>query len=95
MKLFTLLPALLVAVIILATPAGAQAIAQNCTAENQQSSECCPVRDPQHDPETNDDGQENCGQRLDIVKTIMPIIGIILLTGGIVGAVIWERRRLG
>lgn len=95
MKLFALLLLSLLVPFILVSSAGAQATFQNCTPESQQSPECCEARELQHDPKANDDGQENCDQRLDIVKVIMPIIGIVLLAGGIVGAVVWERRRLG
>lgn len=90
MKLFALLPAFLMAAIIAAVPAYAQLVPtetyQKCITETQQSPECC---------EAQQSAEADCGQQFDIVKTIIPIIGIVLLAGGIIGAVIWERRRLG
>lgn len=89
MKLAALLSAFLMSVIVMAAPVRAQTVPteayQKCVASGQQSPECCEVQQ----------GTEaDCGQQFDIVKMIIPIIGIVLLAGGIIGAVIWERRRL-
>jgi hypothetical protein len=97
MKLLALLSALLVTAIIAATPVHAQAapvgVNQEC-ASTGQSPECCEASNLQQGSETTYGAQEDCGQQFEIVKTIIPVIGILLLAGGIIGAVIWERRRL-
>lgn len=98
MKLFTLLSALLVTVIIAAVPAHAVTdspeTSQKCTTANQQSPACCQAISVEQAAQPDYSSQNNCGERFGIAKAIIPIIGIILLAGGIIGAVIWERRRL-
>lgn len=99
MKLFALLSALLITVIIAAVPTRAVATSsetsQECTTSTQPSSACCQAVSVDQASQPDYTSQENCGERFGIVKTIIPIIGIILLAGGIIGAVVWERRRLG
>lgn len=98
MKLIALLSACLVAAIIAATPAHALTTPvgahQACTSTSQQSPGCCETPSVEQAAQADYSSQENCGERFGIVKAIIPIIGIILLAGGIIGAVIWERRRL-
>lgn len=98
MKLFALLSALLVTVIVMAAPVRALTPTtetyQICNAAGQQTPECCDAPSVQQAAAPGYSSQKNCGEQFGIVKTIIPIIGIVLLTGGIIGAVIWERRRL-